>query len=160
MTYDNPSPCAEWTIHRVGQGVLVEEGKVLLAGNRWFSDRPLVWTLPGGRAEDGEGVTGAVVRELLEETGLRVEVGELAFVAEARSVERRQIFLTCAFRVKRVSGELGCQPDSGVEDLRFVPFHALPTYLPTPSLGDPVQWYMQHPDAGARYWFFPEYASE
>ena len=37
-----------------------------------------LWSLPGGRVETGESDADAVVRELAEETGLRVEPGVLA----------------------------------------------------------------------------------
>lgn len=36
-----------------------------------------LWTLPGGRVEPGESDEAAVVRELLEETGLHVKPGNL-----------------------------------------------------------------------------------
>jgi ADP-ribose pyrophosphatase YjhB (NUDIX family) len=158
MVYDQVPQQAGWRAQRVGQGVLVEDGRVLLSANRWYSDRPPVWTLPGGRAEDGEGVAEAVVREFLEETGLMVEVTGLAFVAEARSTERRQIFLTCGFTLKRLSGEMTCEGDPAVDELRFVRFDELGVYLPSPSLGEPLRWFLRHPDEGARYWYFPEYA--
>jgi ADP-ribose pyrophosphatase YjhB (NUDIX family) len=158
MTYDSTHPQAEWTVFRVGQGILVEDGKVLLSGNRWFSDKPLVWTLPGGRTEDGEGVAEALVREFKEETGLEVEQGKLAYVAEARSTTQRRLFLVCVFIVKRVSGDLSCEGDAGVEELRFVPPQDLAEYLPSPSIGEPLRYYLEHPDDPPRYWFFPEYA--
>ena len=115
MTYDSTNPQAEWAVFRVGQGILVEDGKVLLSGNRWYSDKALIWTLPGGRTEEGEGVAEALVREFREETDLDIEVGELAYVAEARSTTQRRLFLVCAFTVKRVAGVLSCEGDSGVD---------------------------------------------
>ncbi|HKP53814.1 MAG TPA: NUDIX hydrolase [Chloroflexia bacterium] len=160
MAYDNLPQHADWKINRVGQGILVDGDRVLLSGNRWFAGKPLVWTLPGGRAEEDEGVAEALVREFREETGLVVQVGALAYVAEARSTVRKQIFLTCAFLVTLLSGNLTCEGDESVEELRFVPLSDLPIYLPSPSLGDPLRWYFQHQAEQARYWFFPEYTAE
>ncbi len=157
MSYDHLAN-TDWLHYRVGQGILVEEGRVLLSGNRWYADKPLVWTLPGGRAEAGEGVGEALVREFEEETGLRVERGELAYVAEARSAAQHRIFLTCAFSVTRRAGTLTTGGDPTVEELRFVPFCDLPLYLPSPSLGQPLRHYIERPGRPARYWFFPEYA--
>lgn len=159
MTYDNIPSQPGWTTYRVGQGILIEDGKVLLSGNRWYSDRPLAWTLPGGRAEEGESTIDAVVREFQEETGLEVRALDLAYVAESRSAVQRRLFLVCAFAVERISGELTCQADSGVEELRFVRPDELDTYLPAPSLGDPLRWYLSHQGGSVRYWFFPEYTA-
>lgn len=40
------------------------------------------WSVPGGRLEPGEADEAGVRREVLEETGLRVEVGRLAGTVE------------------------------------------------------------------------------
>ena len=55
-------------------GVIVEDGKVLLVRRKY---EPLKghWSLPGGMVEIGEMLEAAVTRELLEETGLAVDVG-------------------------------------------------------------------------------------
>jgi ADP-ribose pyrophosphatase YjhB (NUDIX family) len=150
----------DWRHYRVGAGVLVEAGQVLLVGNAWYAGQPLVWTLPGGRAEPEEGLALTAAREFAEETGLTVEVGPLLFVAEARSLVRRHLFLTCAFEVRRVGGALRTNGDPVVRDVRFVPVAELTTYLPTPSLGAPLRHALAHPTDGARYWFFPEYTTE
>jgi ADP-ribose pyrophosphatase YjhB (NUDIX family) len=159
MSYDLLPPVDGWQEFRVGQGILVRDGDVLLCANRWYSDRPPVWTLPGGRAERGEGVSEALVREFSEETGLTVSIDRLAYVAEARSTAARRLFLTCAFAVMVVGGDLSPDGDSAIVELRFVPIVDLQTYLPSPSLASPLLNYLNNPQAAPRYWFFPDYSS-
>ena len=61
----------------VGVGaVIVHEGRVVIVKRR---HEPLAgrWSLPGGTLELGETLETGVAREMLEETGLEVEVGPL-----------------------------------------------------------------------------------
>ena len=61
----------------VGVGaVIVQDGQVVLIRRR-FEPRKGHWTLPGGGVEVGESLEAAVAREMLEETGLQVEVGPI-----------------------------------------------------------------------------------
>jgi 8-oxo-dGTP diphosphatase len=62
-----------------------ERGRVLLVRRGNPPDRH-VWSVPGGRLEAGETLAAAVAREMAEETGLVVEVGEL--VAAVDWIER------------------------------------------------------------------------
>jgi 8-oxo-dGTP diphosphatase len=155
MSYPAAEP--DWRHYRVAHGILIESGQVLLVANVWYPDAAPVWSLPGGRAEAGESISTALVREWREETGLDVESGPLIYVAEAQSPAQRRHFLTCAFVVRRVGGTLGSQ-DAAVAELRFVPLADLPQYLPAPSLGAPLQAWLADPNGPARYWFFPDYA--
>jgi mutator protein MutT len=64
----------------VGVGaVIMDQGKVVLVKRRF---EPLAgqWSLPGGRLELGETLEAGLAREMIEETGLEVEVGPVVDV--------------------------------------------------------------------------------
>jgi len=64
----------------VGVGaVIIQDGRVVLVKRRF---EPLAgqWSLPGGRLELGETLEGGLAREMVEETGLEVEVGPVVDV--------------------------------------------------------------------------------
>ncbi|MHB1133390.1 MAG: NUDIX hydrolase [Chloroflexota bacterium] len=57
-------------------GVVLHEGRVLLA-QRGKQPGYGTWSLPGGAVELGESLRAAVAREVREECGIEVEVGEV-----------------------------------------------------------------------------------
>jgi 8-oxo-dGTP diphosphatase len=78
--------------------LLFDEHRVLLARRRdidW-------WNLPGGGMELGETVEQTVKREVLEETGLEVEVGQLVGVYS--KPQKQEVVLT--FLCQKVGGML------------------------------------------------------
>ncbi len=80
------------------------------------------WTFPGGAVELGESLEDAVRREVLEETGLQVELGEVATVlAHVVRDERggvRYHYIIVDYFARPVGGVL--QPGSDVSDARWV----------------------------------------
>ena len=63
-----------------------DDGRVLLI-ERGRPPGQGLWTVPGGKLELGESLAAAVQREVREETGLEVEVGELVAVVERSSLQ-------------------------------------------------------------------------
>ena len=64
----------------MGAIIFQPDGQLLLI-KRGHPPGEGLWSIPGGRVEPGESDISAVEREVLEETGLRVEVGALAGTA-------------------------------------------------------------------------------
>lgn len=66
----------------IGVAGVVWRGERVLLIRRGRPPRMNEWSLPGGRQELGETVAEAVRREVREETGLDVTVGEIVAVAD------------------------------------------------------------------------------
>ena len=122
----------------VGVGAVVFDADCVLLVRR--SKAPLAgeWSLPGGAVELGETLEEAVVREVAEETGLRVIPLPVvkAFDHIERDAEGRVQFhyvlvdFLCRIDAKdggRVAGPCALQHGSDVSDARWVPLEGLRT---------------------------------
>ncbi|HYG58628.1 MAG TPA: NUDIX hydrolase [Symbiobacteriaceae bacterium] len=103
----------------VGAVVLNDEGKVLLVRNRGQTRSH--WSLPKGSCEDGEPLMETMTREVREETGLQVEMIELAFITEWYVASRQEWYLQFYFHARATGGELGVQEaDEDVTQVQWV----------------------------------------
>jgi len=68
--------------------IVVKAGKVLLVRRGTDPSRNL-WSLPGGAVSLGEGLKEAVAREVKEECGIDVEVGEVVEVLDRIYTDRK-----------------------------------------------------------------------
>jgi 8-oxo-dGTP diphosphatase len=103
-----------------GRVVLVKRGKPPLEGR---------WTLPGGSVEVGETLAEATAREVIEETGLVVDVGPLVEVYEHRSSIDGALafhYVILDYVCRLVGGTLA--PGSDARDAAFVDADAFAHY--------------------------------
>ena len=105
-----------------GVGGVVIRGSDVLLVRRAHAPRKGEWSLPGGHVELGESLTEAVRREVLEETGVEVEVGPVveAFDRVHRDEAGlvRYHFVIVDFLCHAVGGAL--RPGDDAADARWV----------------------------------------
>src|SRR3712207_6371492 len=78
---------------QVAIGAIVIHNDALLMVQRASDPGKGLWSLPGGRVEHGEYLADALKREVLEETGLEVEVGKLAGILEVPGPDLHYVIL-------------------------------------------------------------------
>lgn len=74
----------------VGVGAVVLDGERVVLIRRKYEPLKGRWSLPGGTLEVGETLESGVARELLEETGLEVEVGPVIEVFDRILLDEEQ----------------------------------------------------------------------
>lgn len=94
------------------------------------------WDLPVGKCDPGEPVTAAAVRELFEETGLRVDPADLRLahvVHGALGVEAPGGYVTVVFAVDRWAGEPhNAEPEKHAQ-VAWFPIDAVPADSVAPT---------------------------
>ena len=90
----------------VGAVILNEDGRLFLAlrGPAAKNERGL-WEFPGGSVEFGERLADALRREIFEEYGVQIEVGDLLDVVDHLLPAEGQHWVSPTFICRLVSGE-------------------------------------------------------
>lgn len=88
----------------VSAGVIIEKGAVLLSRRKKGTHLADRWEFPGGKVEAGEDPRAALVRELDEELGIQVVVGDIADVTFHRYEDAGKAVLLLFFFAMRRPG--------------------------------------------------------
>lgn len=120
----------------MGVGVVIRDKDKILLIRRGTGSSQGIWSVPGGLVELGEKVQDAAKREIKEETGLDVEIGDLIDIANI--IQRddedkvKYHYVVADFLGKIVGGKLHTTVEA--PDARWIKSEELVDYKLTGSL--------------------------
>jgi 8-oxo-dGTP diphosphatase len=120
----------------VSVAIIVDHGKVLMARRR-ATEGEISWVFPGGAIEIGESPEEAAVREVTEETGLKVE----AVKALGDRVHPKSGVPMFYVAAHLVGGEAHVADADELDAVAWVSLDQIPEYVPYGLFG-PVQEYL------------------
>ena len=111
---------------KVGAAVIIEQDNKLLLLQRSYEPWAGSWMIPAGYVEADEAPKDAAKREVFEETGLKVELGELMNIYYF-SDDPRGNGVAFVYKATKISGELHINGESNA--LQFFSWDEIPDYL-------------------------------
>lgn len=115
-------------------GAVVLDGDRILLVQRGHEPGLHLWSVPGGRVEDGESDAEALVREVAEETGLVVEVGALLGEVRRPGATADVVYVIRDYEVRVLGGQARAGDDAA--DLHWVRLDDVPGYALVDGLLD------------------------
>ena len=118
-----PELCVGAVVVRAGDLLLVRRGQAPAAGR---------WSVPGGRVEGGETMAEATAREVAEETGVAVVVGEP--IGWVERIGQDSHYVIVDFRATAVEPVAPPRPGDDAAEAAWVPLGEVPEIDLVPGL--------------------------
>lgn len=118
--------------------LIVSDNKVLLVKRKNPPNEGL-WAIPGGKVEYGETIEDALKREIKEETGLEISVGELISIVQIIAEGYHYVILD--FECKPVGGILSAASDAAAAE--YIPFNKLKEIKTTRTTYEMLERYIK-----------------
>jgi ADP-ribose pyrophosphatase YjhB (NUDIX family) len=129
-------------------GLVVQQNRILLV-QRAIEPGKGLWALPGGYMDAGEMPDEALRREVMEETGVTVHVGELLGMFGMDTPEGERVGVVMAFAAQVADGESGrLTVGADVAEARWFDSHAIPRPLAFESSSVVVNQWLSHAQEG------------
>ena len=115
---------------KVTAAVIIEDGRVLIAQRPPGGRHHGAWEFPGGKVEPGESPEECLARELAEELGVAVAVGER--LTEVRHAYPDLLIVLAAFACEITAGEprdIHCSAHAWVSPAELLEYDLLPPDL-------------------------------
>jgi 8-oxo-dGTP diphosphatase len=120
---------------RIRVGVVVVDGDRLLLV-RHQKKGNTYWLLPGGGLDYGETFEDCAKREILEETGLEIEVKRFLYLSEGIAPDKARHIVQIFVLGERTGGELQTCDEEVIAEVAWVPFNELKSLTLYPTIAE------------------------
>ena len=125
----------------VGVGVMIFRNEKVLLGKRHIdpqkADSELhgegSWTMPGGKLHFGESFEQAVIREVFEETGIKIDKEKLKVICLTNDIVEDAHFVTIGFLCNDFEGEPKVMEPDEITEWKWFSLDELPSPIFFPS---------------------------
>jgi len=123
--------------------LLRKEDQILLVQHHKYG--ATYWLLPGGGLEFGESLEECARREVLEETGIEIAVGDLIHVSESIPPDLHRHVVNLYFEGKVLGGDLKVGDDKALVGAEYVPIQRLAELDLRPPIRQELLDYLEDP---------------
>ena len=121
---------------------ILKNNKILMVRHKKGDEK--YWLLPGGRIEYGETMIETLKRELVEETGLEISVGNLMFMSEAIPKDNHRHIVNIFFEAEIIGGEIKLGDEEILDAVEFIDINKIDEIVIYPLIKDELKQYINN----------------